>query len=197
MTPPELNYNIYNKELLGIVIALKEWRAFLQNTKKPFVVKTDHKNLTSFLTTKKLNQRQVRWAEMLAEYHFKIKHVKGSDNTKTDALSRKKELQKSNKMSGALFKESSNKKIRYNHLQLSGTHKALKNSWEQQIKKAQKTNPDYKDYKDREMQLEATYIPSKIAEEFITEFHKETTQGHNKATALVARLGKEYIIRNI
>jgi len=24
MTPPELNYNIYNKELLGIVVALKE-----------------------------------------------------------------------------------------------------------------------------------------------------------------------------
>ena len=29
ITPPELNYDIYNKELLGIVAALKEWRAFL------------------------------------------------------------------------------------------------------------------------------------------------------------------------
>ena len=29
MTPLELNYNIYNKELLGIVTVLKEWRAFL------------------------------------------------------------------------------------------------------------------------------------------------------------------------
>ena len=29
MTPPELNYNIYNKELLGIVAVLKEQRAFL------------------------------------------------------------------------------------------------------------------------------------------------------------------------
>jgi len=25
----ELNYNIYNKELLSIVVALKEWRVFL------------------------------------------------------------------------------------------------------------------------------------------------------------------------
>ena len=25
----ELNYNIYNKELLGIVVVLKKWRAFL------------------------------------------------------------------------------------------------------------------------------------------------------------------------
>jgi hypothetical protein len=29
MTLLELNYDIYNKELLGIVTALKEWRAFL------------------------------------------------------------------------------------------------------------------------------------------------------------------------
>ena len=29
MTLLELNYDIYNKELLGIVIVLKEWRAFL------------------------------------------------------------------------------------------------------------------------------------------------------------------------
>ena len=29
MTPAEVNYNIYNKELLGIVTVLKEWRAVL------------------------------------------------------------------------------------------------------------------------------------------------------------------------
>jgi len=103
---------------------------FLQDIKEPFVVKTDHKNLTSFLTIKELNWRQVKWAEMLTEYHFKIKHVKGSDNTKADTLSRKKELQRSDKVSGALFKESSNGKIWYNHPQLSGTHEALKSSWE-------------------------------------------------------------------
>ena len=55
----ELNYNIYNKELLGIVTALKKQRAFLQRTIEPFIVKTDYKNLTGFLTTKELNKRQV------------------------------------------------------------------------------------------------------------------------------------------
>jgi hypothetical protein len=29
ITLPELNYDIYNKELLAIVTALKEWRVFL------------------------------------------------------------------------------------------------------------------------------------------------------------------------
>ena len=56
----ELNYNIYNKELLAIVAALKEWRAFLQKITELFIIKTDHKNLTEFLTTKELNRRQVR-----------------------------------------------------------------------------------------------------------------------------------------
>jgi len=62
---------------------------------------------------------------MLTEYHFEIKHVKGLDNARTDALNRKKELQKSDKISGTLFKENSNGKIRYNHPQLLKTHKAL------------------------------------------------------------------------
>ena len=57
MIPPELNYNIYNKELLGIVAALKEWRAFLQKTTELFIVKTDYKNLIGFLTIKELNRR--------------------------------------------------------------------------------------------------------------------------------------------
>jgi len=64
---------------------------------------------------------------MLVEYHFKIEHVKGLDNARADALSRKEELQRSDKISGALFKESSNGKIWYNHPQLLKTHKALKN----------------------------------------------------------------------
>ena len=29
LIPPELNYNIYDKELLAIVTALKEWKVFL------------------------------------------------------------------------------------------------------------------------------------------------------------------------
>ena len=51
----ELNYNIYNKELLSIVTALKEWRAFLYSTIKLFRVITDYKNLVGFLIIKKLN----------------------------------------------------------------------------------------------------------------------------------------------
>ena len=60
ITLAELNYNIYNKELLGVVAVLKKWRAFLYSTIEPFKVVIDYKNLTEFLTTKELNLRQVK-----------------------------------------------------------------------------------------------------------------------------------------
>jgi hypothetical protein len=116
MTPLKLNYNIYNKELLAIITVLKEWRTFLQGIIEPFIIKTDHKNLIGFLTTKELNQRQVRWAEILAEYYFKIKYIKGTDNTRADILSKKAELQSSKRLLGAILCINKDKKIRYNYL---------------------------------------------------------------------------------
>jgi hypothetical protein len=92
ITPLKLNYNIYNKELLTIITVLKEWRIFLQGTTELFIIKTDYKNLTGFLTIKELNQRQVKWAEILIKYYFKIKYIKGINNTRADTLSKKAEL---------------------------------------------------------------------------------------------------------
>ena len=51
----ELDYNIYNKELLGIITVFKEQRVFLYGTIELFKVIMDYKNLVGFLTTKKLN----------------------------------------------------------------------------------------------------------------------------------------------
>jgi hypothetical protein len=45
-----------------------------------------------FLITKELNQRQVKWAEILIKYYFKIKYIKGTDNIRADILSKKTEL---------------------------------------------------------------------------------------------------------
>ena len=92
MTPVELNYNIYNKELLGIVTVLKEQRAFLHNTIELFKVITDYKNLVKFLTTKKLNYKQVKQVKKLIEYYFKIKYIKGTKNARADILIKKIEF---------------------------------------------------------------------------------------------------------
>ena len=88
----ELNYNIYNKELLDIVTVLKKQRAFLHSIIELFRVITDYKNLVRFLTIKELNQRQVRWVKELIKYYFKIKYTKKTKNAIGDTLNRKTEF---------------------------------------------------------------------------------------------------------
>ena len=110
---------------------------------------------------------------------------------------RKNCKKKFDKVSGALLKKNQNGKIRYNHPQLSKTHKAPKNLWEQQIKKTKKINLNYENYKGRETQLKIIYILNKIVKKFVIKFHKEITQKYNKATALIARLKQKYIIKNV
>ena len=62
---------------------------------------------------------------MLTEYYFKIKHVKGINNTKVDVFSRKAELQGSKKLLNTILRIDKNRKIRYNYLKLVVVYKAL------------------------------------------------------------------------
>ena len=89
MTGTELNYYIHDKELLAIVESLSEWRVHLEGLKTPIQIYTDHKNLVYWTTTKQLNRRQVRWAETLSRYDFRITYNKGTENGKINALSRR------------------------------------------------------------------------------------------------------------
>ena len=86
MTQAEQNYDIHNKELLAVVNALEHWRVYAESSSE-LTILTDHKNLTMFTTTKKLNRRQVRWAELLGQHKFKILYTPGRDNGRADALS--------------------------------------------------------------------------------------------------------------
>ncbi|MBW0553718.1 hypothetical protein O181_093433 [Austropuccinia psidii MF-1] len=57
LIPAELNYEIHDKELLGIVWALKRWRAFLLSLSSPFEVLTDHSSLQYFMSSKVLTRQ--------------------------------------------------------------------------------------------------------------------------------------------
>jgi len=71
--------------------AFKEWKRSLWGDEEPVTVYTDHQNLQSFLTTKVWNQPQIRWAQGLTNYHFKIVYRPGSQGGKPDALRRRPE----------------------------------------------------------------------------------------------------------
>ena len=54
-SPTERNYKIYNRELLAIIRALKEWRHYIQGASHTTVIFSNHKNLTYFQEARKLN----------------------------------------------------------------------------------------------------------------------------------------------
>ena len=80
LSSAERNYHTHDQELLAVVESFREWRHYLQGSKHPFELFTDHDNLRWFLKTKKLNGRQVRWASFLAGYHFEVIHRPGHRN---------------------------------------------------------------------------------------------------------------------
>ncbi|MBW0523936.1 hypothetical protein O181_063651 [Austropuccinia psidii MF-1] len=84
----DINYGINDKELLGIVWALKRWRAFLLSLSSSFEVLTNHTSLQYFMLSKILTHHQARWAEFLSEFHFSINYQPGHLTTLPDALSR-------------------------------------------------------------------------------------------------------------
>jgi hypothetical protein len=58
MSETERNYEVYDKELLSMMLALEEWRHLLIGAKHPFEIWSDHRNLTYFKQPQKVNRRQ-------------------------------------------------------------------------------------------------------------------------------------------
>ncbi|XDV17726.1 hypothetical protein PO909_023545 [Leuciscus waleckii] len=88
LSPAERNYDIGNRELLAVKLALEEWRHWLEGSGVPFIVWTDHKNLEYICTAKRLNSRQARWALFFGRFDFTLSYRPGSKNIKPDSLSR-------------------------------------------------------------------------------------------------------------
>jgi len=84
LSPAERNYDVGNRELLAVKMALEEWRHWLEGSELPFLVWTDHKNLEYIQS----NSRQARWALFFGRFNFSLTYRPGSKNTKPDALSR-------------------------------------------------------------------------------------------------------------
>ncbi|MBW0500974.1 hypothetical protein O181_040689 [Austropuccinia psidii MF-1] len=87
LLPDELNYEIHDKELPGIVWALKCWRASLLSLSDSFEFLTDHYALQYFMSSKVLTCRQARWEEFLSEFHVSITYCPGRLATSPDVLS--------------------------------------------------------------------------------------------------------------
>ncbi len=45
-SPTKQNYDAYDLEFLGVLKSIEHWQLYLIWTKEPFIIETDHKNLT-------------------------------------------------------------------------------------------------------------------------------------------------------
>ena len=70
LSPAEHNYDVVNRELLAVKIALEEWRHWLEGAVHPFLVWTNHKNLEYIRQAKRLNSRQARWTLFFNRFFF-------------------------------------------------------------------------------------------------------------------------------
>jgi hypothetical protein len=89
LTSAEINYQVYDKELLAIITAFEQWRPYLAGAQHRVQVLTDHKNLLYFTTTRTLNRCQARWSIFLADFDFEIQYQPDTQQGKVDVLSRR------------------------------------------------------------------------------------------------------------
>ena len=87
----QLNDNIYNKEMLAIILAFEQQQAKLERIQidNPFLVYSDYRALEYFITTKKLFARQAYQAKYLSQFHFKLIYQAKKANKQVNALSKK------------------------------------------------------------------------------------------------------------
>ena len=93
LSPAERNYDIYDRELLAIIYAVKAFRYLLLGAQCKFLIRTDHQNLKYFKSPQNITSRQARWQEFLQDYDFEITHLPGKSNTIADLLSRRKDFE--------------------------------------------------------------------------------------------------------
>ncbi|MGZ6453674.1 MAG: reverse transcriptase domain-containing protein [Bdellovibrio sp.] len=79
-------YNTTERELLGLILAVRKWKPFFYHTK--FYAETDHEPLVGYLKLSDPYGKISRWAAELAQFSFQIKYIKGETNIPSDALSR-------------------------------------------------------------------------------------------------------------
>ena len=88
LQPAEMRYSTFDRELLAVYLSVKHFRHFVEG--REFHILTDHRPLTFSLRAQhdQHSPRQARHLDFVAQFTTDIRHIRGSDNTPADALSR-------------------------------------------------------------------------------------------------------------
>ena len=86
LSATEIRYSAYEREMLGIVWALGQWKHYFQGP-HPIIIQTDHAPLRHLPNQTSVNSRVWHWISILQGYNVEIRHIPGKRNP-ADALSR-------------------------------------------------------------------------------------------------------------
>ena len=82
----ERNYDIYDWELLAVILTLVEWKQYLQGTSHPVSILTDHKNLSYLKDPHKLSRWKARWSLFLQDFDIVWKVTPGTHMGPADGI---------------------------------------------------------------------------------------------------------------
>nr|GFA02824.1 hypothetical protein [Tanacetum cinerariifolium] len=86
ISPKQQGLSVYKKELLAILMAVKQWHYYLITG--PFVIRTDQHSLKHLLMQKVTTPLQHKWLARLLGYDYAIEYKAGQENVAADSLSR-------------------------------------------------------------------------------------------------------------
>ncbi|XP_071684936.1 uncharacterized protein [Lolium perenne] len=85
--PRSKGLSTYEKEYMAILLAVQQWRAYLQH--KEFIIRTDHASLTHLTDQRLHTPWQHKVLSKLMGMQYRIVYKKGLENKVADALSRR------------------------------------------------------------------------------------------------------------
>ena len=86
LTDRERKYAVEEREALALIWGIQKFHRYIYG--REFTMETDHLGLQYLKTGNIRNARVMRWSLALQDYKFKVKYIKGSENSMADYLSR-------------------------------------------------------------------------------------------------------------
>ena len=191
----EINYDVSDKKLLTIVSALRNWRVHLKKTTHRIKILSNHDNLVKFITTKKLNRRQVRWSEKLVSYNFDIEHVSRKHNEKANALSRRSDYKTSLKEEKSLLRWKNNR-LKLTKLSASKTVSEKQQFKEhyssEELRLLKRINEDFYEKAEVLYFQESIFVLKKLEKNVLKQNHDELLINHKDVNVTWIRILKKY-----
>ena len=78
LSPTEMRYSAYERELLGITWSIGKWRHYFEG--RHLVVQIDHSSLRHLPNQPSVNRRIWKWVSILQGYDLEIRHIPGKIN---------------------------------------------------------------------------------------------------------------------